>query len=676
MKRCIATLALLFVLLPAAAREVIPLDEGWRFFFRTENGSDNARIVSLPHTWNTDITGGGLFLRTAAIYQRQLHVPQAWRGERLFVKFYGVQSVGTLYVNGRHAGEHRGGATAFVFEITDLVRFGADNDLRMEVSNTWLNDVLPVSAEQNLYGGIYRRAELIRTDRTAVTPDWYGADGVHLCPTAVSDERVEGVADIRLAPPLRSGNCTVSLELTAPDGYRAFHHEVRARLDGRPVSIPFALDDPELWSPDRPALYVVTVRVSEGDSRDSLTLRTGFRSLHATPAGGFELNGQRLPLRGVTLYHDHPLSGGTPHPDDLETDLAFVRELGANAVRSAERPHDSRFYDRCDELGLLAWIELPLTQAPFLGDTGYSDAPRFEENGLRQLREIIAQHVNHPSVAMWGIFSCLRTRGDNPSDYVRSLHGEARRLDPTRPTVACSDQDGEINFITDLIVWRQNVGWEKGSPDDVRIWSAMLRRSWSGLCSGVAYGNEGSVAHQDPALVPEPRTNWLPESRQTRFHESYAKHLVGDSLFWGVWLNNLFDFGAARRPYGINASGLVTFDRRTRKDAFYLYRALWNRDMPTLRIADRRSLRADGTVRQLHVYAQERPLLLVDGDTVAVRPWASCQWLSDSVRLTHPCTLVATAGGLTDSVELRAGSAPTTSVRPDLRQRGGPRQID
>lgn len=676
MKRLTLLALLMLAVAPAAAREVLPLDEGWRFFFRSENDSDRARIVSLPHTWNTDPAGCGPLLRTAATYQRLLHVPEAWRSKRLFVKFYGVQSVGSLYVNGRHAGEHRGGATAFVFEITDMVRFGADNDLRMEVSNAWQNDVLPLSTERNLYGGIYRRAELILTDRTAVTPDWYGADGVAVRPERVSGERVEGRAEIRLAPPLRHGTCTVRLEITAPDGYRAFAHEVRARLDGRPVEIPFAIDDPELWSPERPALYGVTVRVEEGDSRDSLTLRTGFRSLRATPAGGFEINGRRTAFRGVSLYHDHPLSGGTPAAADIESDLAFVRELGANAVRSAEMPHDDLLYDRCDETGVLAWVEMPLVQAPFLGDTGYAAAPRLCENGVRQLRETIAQHINHPSVVMWGLFSCLRSRGDNPAEYIRTLHEEARRLDPSRPTTAVSDQDGELNFVTDLIVWRQNVGWEKGSPDDVRIWREMLRRSWSSLCSGVAYGNEGMTHHQRADLVPEPRTGWLPESRQTRFHESYAKHLASDSLFWGVWIDNLFDFGSARRPYGINASGLVTFDRRTRKDAFYLYRALWNRNEPTLRIADRRRLRADGSRQSLHLYARERPRLVVGGDTVALHEWAPCQWRSDSVRLEFPCTIVATAGGAADTLELRAASGAAVPAPRDPRQKADRRMTD
>lgn len=235
--------------------------------------------------------------------------------------------------------------------------------------------------------------------------------------------------------------------------------------------------------------------------------------------------------------------------------MACIRDLGANAVRSAVMPHAQYFYDLCDERGILVWAEIPFQRAPFLGDMGYFPTPQFEENGLQQLQEIIAQNYNHPSVVMWGIFSLLQAKGDDPSPYIRRLNDAAHRMDPTRPTVACSNQDGSLNFITDLIVWQQEVGWEKGSPDDVAVWRDLLRRNWSHLASGVCYGEPGFPAHQYNAVPPVSRTNWIPEQRQSRFHEAYAKNLEQDSLFWGVWVNNLFDYGSARAPTGSTAQG-------------------------------------------------------------------------------------------------------------------------
>lgn len=664
---------LLLMAATVSARTVYPLDEGWRFFFKHENSSDNARIVTLPHTWSTDaVAGSSVCFQTTGTYQNDFYVPAEWQGKRLFLKFYGVQSVADLFVNGRHAGEHRGGATAFVFEITDRIRYGADNMLRVDVSNTWQNDVLPTSTDMNLYGGIYRRVELIVTDRTAISPLYYGSDGVLVHPTSVSADRVEGEAEIHLLSAAPGGNCTLALEITTPDGYQAFYRSQKARLDGKAVRIPFSFEEPALWSPASPALYRVTATVEHNGQRDTVIVRTGFRDIRITPEGGFRLNGERIPVKGVTLYHDNIAAGGALTEQDYDADLRFVRAIGANAVRSAVMPHDRYFYDRCDSDGLLAWVELPFRRAPFLGDVAYFATPRFEENGRQQLREMIAQLQNHPSVAMWGIFSCLWTRGNDVLPYLRSLNALAHEMDPSRPTVACSNQDGDLNFVTDLIVWQQNVGWERGSTDDVKVWSDLLRKNWSRLRSAVCYGAEGMTGHRSTEALAASRANWLPESRQTRFHEAYARHLDSDSLFWGVWINNLFDFGSARRPYGVNASGLVSFDRREAKDAFYLYKALWNRREPTLHLADKRRHLRTGTTQQFTVYAQELPVLCIDGDTVRMRERGPCQYLSDSVTLDGRHRVEVTASGLSDGMEIIVGNVLKSSRRTGLPRKANP----
>ncbi len=671
MKRHTALLlALLLASVAAPARTVYPLDEGWSFFFRHENSSDNARIVSLPHTWD----GAGAPLRTAATYQRELFVPAEWQGKRLFVKFHGVQHTADLFVNGRHAGEHRGGGTAFVFEITRLVRCGGTNALRMEVSNGWQSDVLPTSSEADLHGGIYRPAELIVTDRTAISPLYLGSDGVLIHPRSVSAERVEGEAEIHLTTPFTGGTCTLALEIAAPDGTPVYARTQRARLDGKPVRMPFAFGRPELWSPESPVRYTVTASVAHENARDTVRVRTGFRDIRVSSDEGFLLNGRRIAVRGVALGHDHPATGGACFAEQYDDDLRFMRELGANAVRSSVMPHEGRFYDLCDSTGMLAWVELPLCRAPFLSDIAYFATQRFEENGRSQLREMIAQLQNHPSVVVWGIFSGLLARGDDVLPYVRSLDAAARTMDPSRPTAACSDQDGAINFVTDLIVWRQNVGWERGTTDDVKVWSDLLRRNWSHLRSAVCYGAQGMPGHRADDAAQTPRANWLPESRQTRFHEAYARTLERDTLFWGIWIDQLFDYGAARRPYGMNASGLVTFDRKVKKDAFYLYKALWNRSEPTLHLTDkRRTLRREAQ-QHFGIYATEQPLLLIDGDTVRVHEWAPCHYLSDTVTLRDGRRRIEVrAGALADGMVLTVASGEAPPKPSGLPRIGDPR---
>lgn len=671
MKRYLITLLLLAACASAPAREIFPMNEGWRFFFQRENSSDNARHVTLPHSWNTDPLAEGYFLETTGNYLNSIYIPAEWIGKRLFVKFYGVQSVADLFVNGHYVGTHRGAGTAFVFEVTDRVRFGADNYLLMTVSNAASNDVLPTSTDMNRYGGIYREAELILTEPTAVSPLYLGTEGVLVRPHTITPERVEAEAEIHLTA--RGANaCTLTLDVTAPDGTPVFTKRQRARIEDKPVTVPIAFENPRLWSPEHPDLYTVTVSLGEDSLSDRVSVRTGFRNIAASTPDGFRINDARIPVRGVTLYHDNALSGGTLTAADLDDDLRQILDLGANAIRSAVMPHPQHLYDRCDEEGVLVWIDAPLHRA-FLSDVAYYPTQRFEQNGLEQLREIVAQHMNHPSVVMWGIFSRLWMRGDDPVAYLRRLNEAAHALDPSRPTVACSDQDGDINFVTDLVVWRQDVGWNRGSTDDVRIWRDQLQQNWSHLRSGVAYGGSGMPGHKSYTAKAAPRSNWMPEERQTAFHEEYACNLQNDSLFWGVWIDNMFDYGSARRPYGINSEGLVTIDRRLHKDAYYLYRALWNRRSPTLHLVDKRHTLRDRERQAFRVYSSAgAPQLVAGTDTLVMKEYAACHYRSDSVSLNGRVEVKVWAGELRDSVTLLVGNVLKPKRTPVLRRTTGP----
>ena len=676
MKRYIATLLLLAACASVQAREVFPLNEGWRFFFKSENSSDNARHVTLPHTWNTDTGACGYFLETTANYQNDMYVPAEWASKRLFVKFYGVQNVADLFVNGYHVGAHRGGSTAFTFEITDKIRFGEDNALLVVVSNNSRDDVLPASTDMNLYGGIYREAELILTGKTAVSPLHLGSEGVLVRQNSVTSALVEGEAEIYLTSAGES-TCMLTLDITAPNGRKVFTKRQKTRLDGRPVVIPFSIANPQLWSPSSPALYRVTASIGEETVTDSVTVRTGFRNIQVTTAGGLTINGERIPVHGVTLYHDNAISGGAVLAQDYDADLQQIRDLGANALRSAVMPHAQYLYDRCDEQGLLVWVDSPLHRSSFLGDVAYFATPQFEQNGIQQLQEIIAQNYNHPSVVMWGIFSRLWMRGDDVTPYLRRLNDTAHAMDRSRPTVACSDQNGGLNFITDLIVWRQDVGWRKGSTDDVAVWRNQLQKNWSNLRSGVCYGGSGFIGHKSYTAQAAPRSNWMPEERQTRFHEEYVKNLQNDSLFWGTWINNMFDYGSARRPYGINGEGLVTIDRRERKDAYYLYRALWNERKPTLHIVDKRRSLRDRNRQAFSVYSSVgAPTLFVGADTVAMTQYAACQYRSDSVEIQGIVQVKAVAGEQCDSVTLRVGNVLKPKRQPVPRRTAGPQQTN
>lgn len=665
--------ALLCGMAALQAREVIPLNEGWRFYYQSENTSDNARTVTLPHSWNTDPMAGQSFLETTGCYLNTLRIPLSWSGQRLFVKFYGAQSVADLFVNGRYVGSHSGGATAFVFEITDHVQFGADNDLLMLVSNSARNDVLPTSTDINRYGGLYRGAELILTAPTAVSPLYLGTEGILIRPKAVSAAHAAGEAEVHLTSLKKEEQLQLTLEIADAKGKTVCTQRQRVRVDGKPVTIPFAIDQPQLWSPAAPNLYTVTVTLAEanGNLCDRTSVRTGFRTIEVTPAEKLTINGDPVAVHGVTLYHDSALSAGTLTEADMEEDLRQIGDLGANALRSAVMPHAQYLYDRCDEQGLLVWIDVPFHRV-FWSDMAYYPTKAFEQNGLQQLSEIVAQYMNHPSVVMWGIFSRMSTRGENPVRYLRELNAAARKLDPSRPTVACSDQDGEVNFITDLVVWRQNVGWFKGTPDDLSVWLNLMRRDWSHLRSAISYGGEGIPGHRALPNRTFSDPNCMPEERQTYFHEEYSRLLQCDSLLWGTWIENLYDYGSTRYAYGVDGKGLVTLDRRTPKDAYYLYRSLWNRKQPTLHLTGKHTQLRSGEEQSFRIYSSAgEPTLIVGADTVAVTEYAACQYQSDTVTLPLGRVVVrASAGELRDSITLRIESAPARKPIPGLLRRG------
>ncbi|MBR5849550.1 MAG: beta-galactosidase [Alistipes sp.] len=656
---CIA----LLVVSTTMAREIYPLNDSWQFFFRSENDSEHARLVSLPHSWNNNPMAGSDFRETTANYLNEIFIPLEWSSKRLFLRFGGAQSVANVFVNGLHVGEHKGGATAFTFEITNQVRVGTNNTIQVVVSNNYRSDVLPVSTDINLYGGLYRGVELIVTDREAISPCYLGTQGVLVYPTEVDETEVRGEVEVRLSLTPQS-DITLRVEWLNSEGKTVFTRSQRVRGAQQHERVPFHFKYPQLWRAEDPHLYTVVVTIEGEGSRDQVKLRTGFRTLTIDKETGWlAINGEVQQLRGVVMHHDNS-SGGTPTRADFDLDLDFVHDLGATAIRSAVMPHDPYLYDCCDEQGLLAWVDLPLHRAPFMGDTAYYSTTLFEQNGVQQLREIIAQNMHHPSIVMWGLFSRLQLRGEEMLAYLKRLNEEAHRLDPTRPTVACSDQDGEINFITDLIAWRQEVGWRRGSAEDLVVWRAQLREHWSHLHSAVSYGGEGFLGMSQLGVQRTKDREWVSERAQARFHEEYCRHLEADSLFWGIWIENLFEYGSARRPYGLNGEGLVSLNRNEKKDAYYLYRALWNQEQPTVHLVNRRYRMRRIDRQAFTVYSSAGdPVLLLHDDTVAMHRYAPCQYRSDTVTLGGNVQVRVSAGGLGDGTLIQIGSV----LRPQQR---------
>lgn len=646
-------------------REVYPLNSDWRFFYADEPTVDRAGYVTLPHTWNNDIFSEGREFRYAsANYVREVYIPADMSGKRLFLRFGGVQSVANLFVNGQHIGEHRGGYTAFTFEITEKVNFDATNLIMVVVSNSNRSDVLPTSTELNPTGGIYREVELLVTERNIVTPLYYSSDGVQVVQQQVDKYQASGVVRVRLSTP-DTEHPVVNLRIVAPDGYEAFYKSVRVAKaeQRRTLDIEYSIPNPQLWSPSEPNLYSVEVCVEHNHRvEDMVVVQTGFRKVSINADNRLCINDEVVEVRGVNMAHDRQGEGMAITRSHMDEDLAAVASLGANALRSLTGPHHPYIYDACDRRGVLVWVDMPFTRAPMaFSDICYYPTEAFRENGFEQLREIIMQNYNHPSVVMWGLFSLVWQRGDDPVGYVKELNDLAHNLDASRLTVGCSNTDGAINFITDLIVLRQNVGWYKGMPEDIKVWCRQLQSNaqWRKLRSGVCYGEEGSVDQQGDEIVRAKRGSLqLPERRQTQMHEIYSHHIAEADIFWGVWLDNLFDYGSSRRAYGLNQSGLIGYDHRQKKDAYYLYRAKWNERATTPHIAEGAWRERSKSLQSVKVYSREEPQVYMNNDTLSVRRHSEGVWVADSVHMCGEVTIRAYApsGIGCDSVQIRVGS--------------------
>ena len=676
MKKYIIAILVFMASLPLAGREVYNINGGWKFFNGRATSSDGAQVVSLPHTWNSDATAGNdFYYRGTGNYLKDIEVPSAWSDRRVFIKGYGANSVATVFVNGRLAGEHRGGYTAFCFEITALLRPGAKNYFRVVVNNSAQLDVLPTAGDMNVYGGLFRDVELIVTGKDVISLTDNASDGVYVKQKKVSWQRVEAEASVRIAGS-RDAHVQAQVAVVSSQGDTVAVNSVRVKMAaGQTVAaaVPFAFDNPRLWNGrEDPHMYRVTVAVMDGKTElDKVTVPAGFRFFSADPAKGFSLNGEAYPLRGVIVHQDRPLVANVLTAGQIEEDMALIVGMGANAVRTEGVAHHPYFYELCDREGILVWSDFPLMGEAYLTDKDFVNTASFRANGLAQATDIVRQQYNHPSVVMWGVFSNVHMRDDDPTAYIRELNAFAKREDPSRLTAASSNSDGEINFITDLVCWDHHFGWREGRPSDINVWKRQFRSNWAQLRSAVSYGGGASIYHQGPARTrPAWDGNWHPEQWQTHLHETYYANLNDDAMFWGVFVSNMFDYGAVGRDWGdnkgVNDMGMVTYDRKDCKDAYYFYKANWNDESPFVYIAERRWNKRPSPLQDIKFYSNlEEAELFVNGFSQGRKEARDGTFVWNGVRLKEGVNLVeARAGDQRDftRVEIHTGAAEQKSL--------------
>lgn len=585
-----------------AQRQDILLNNDWNFRFSHQVQKGTGVRVDLPHTWNAqDALFGKIdYKRGIGNYEKNLFIRPEWKGKRLFIRFEGVNNIADVFINRRHIGEHRGGYGAFIFEITGKVEYGKENSILVRVNNGEQLDIMPLVGDFNFYGGIYRDVHLLITDETCISPLDYASPGVRLIQDSVSHRyaKVRAIVDLSNGS---SGNQEVELNVRLLDGQRVVKEGTKnVNLSGNEVmqqELTFEIDQPHLWNGRQdPFLYQAEVTLfRNGQMVDRVTQPLGLRFYRIDPDKGFFLNGKHLPLQGVCRHQDRSEVGNALRPQHHEEDVALMLEMGVNAVRLAHYPQATYFYDLMDKNGIIVWAEIPFVGPGGYNDKGFVDLPAFRANGKEQLKELIRQHYNHPSICVWGLFNELTELGDNPVEYIKELNVLAHQEDTTRPTTSASNQMGDLNFITDAIAWNRYDGWYGGTPADLGKWLDRMHKDHPKICIAISeYGAGASIYHQQDSLVKTVPTSWWhPENWQTYYHIENWKTISSRPYVWGSFVWNMFDFGAAHRTEGdrpgINDKGLVTFDRKVRKDAFYFYKANWNREEPMLYLTGKRN---------------------------------------------------------------------------------------
>lgn len=611
-----------------AQRSQYLLDKEWKFRFSHQVEKNTPQPISLPHTWNAQdaLVGKIDYKRGIGNYERTLHIRPEWKGKRLFLRFDGVNNVADVFLNGKNIGEHRGGYSAFIFEITDKVNYGADNRLWVRVNNAEQFDVLPLVGDFNFYGGIYRDVTLLVTEPACISPLDHASPGVYLTQKSVSHQEAQVDARILLSSKEVNGEATVRLSVKDGSHVVAESKKTVVLSDGNSeVNLPIVVKQPHLWNGRQdPFCYQAEVTLEQnGRVIDRVAQPLGLRYYRIDPNEGFFLNGKHLTLQGVCRHQDRAEVGNALRRQHHEEDMDLMLEMGVNAIRLAHYQQDEYMYQLADRAGLLVWAEIPFVGPGGYADKGFIDLPALKENGRQQLVELIRQNYNHPSIVCWGLFNELKEEGDNPIPYIRELNQLAHQEDATRPTTSASNQDGSLNFLTDLIAWNRYDGWYGNTPRTLADFLDATHRNHPELRIGISeYGAGASIYHQQDTLKqPAPAGYWHPENWQTYYHIENWKIIHERPFVWGSFVWNMFDFGAAHRHEGdrpgINDKGLVTFDRKVRKDAYYFYKANWNHATPTLHLAGKRNTRRTKALQDFMVFTnQPQAELFVNGISI------------------------------------------------------------
>ena len=620
-------------------RRIIPFNDNWTF---TKPGEQSIP-VTLPHTWNAldGQDGGGDYWRGECVYEKTFAAPERTPEDEVYLEFDGVSASASVTLNGSPAGLHEGGYSRFRFNITQALAAG-ENRLSVKVSNAVCDTVYPQNADFTFYGGIYRAVKLVILPRVHFDMDTYGGCGVRVTPRVLAD----GSADVQVSAGTTGGTVVFALDGETKEGNEAVFH----------------IDRPVLWNGRKnPFLYTLKACLYDGsDLKDEQEVSFGIRSFAIDPDEGFILNGESYPLRGVAMHQDWLGKGNAITEADMEESISHIYEMGATTVRLAHYQHAQHTYDLCDRLGLVVWTEIPYISE-------HLDNAR--ENARQQMRELITQNYNHPSVVVWGLSNEITmARGGQETlvPFHRELNALCHELDDTRlTTMACITSlptDHPLLDVPDVLSYNHYFGWYGGKLEENGPWFDNFHALHPNLPVGVSeYGCENSLWHSSH---PEPGD--YTNEYQMIYHESLIRQLFSRKYLWATHVWNMFDFAADAREEGgtkgRNNKGLVTFDRKKRKDAFYAYQA-WLTDKPMLHLCSREYVNREGDTTEFVVYSNLPEVTLSVNGEVYTKQAADHFFHFSVPQPEGSYTVKATAGDLAEEAQFVHVAEPDPAYR-------------
>ena len=633
-------------------RRITELKDLWTFVKNAgdvrEAAAAEGEAVSLPHTWNAldGQDGGNDYHRGTCWYRRFLEKPEMEPGEKVYLEFDGAAMTADVYLNGEKLAHHEGGYSRFRVDLTE--KFTEEkNELVVAVDNSDNGTVYPQKADFTFYGGLYRMVRLVVVPESHFAMEYHGGDGIKVTPVVTLGEKGKEDACAAVTVEVYTAGGADLVTVTVADETK------KALVTDGYAKVEFDLPRVHLWDGvEDPYLYTARAELESGDE---VSVRFGCRHFAIDPQKGFFLNGRFYPLRGVSRHQDYKGTGNALDRTHHERDMEIIREMGANTIRLAHYQHAQEFYDLCDEKGIFVWAEIPYITMHMSGG---------RDNTISQMRELVIQNYNHPSIICWGLSNEI-TAASVVNEELLENHRELNRLchelDQTRKTVMANvfmlEKESPLLEIPDINSYNLYFGWYVGEMIQTDEFFDEYHSAYPDRCIGFSeYGADANPAYHSS----QPDRGDYTEEYQCLYHEHMLRMIEERPWLWATHVWNMFDFAADGRDeggkHGENQKGLVTIDRALKKDAFYLYKAYWSGDA-FVHLCGRRYVDRAEDVTKIKVYSNQPSVTLyVDGKLVEEQKGSRIFCFEVPISGVHQIT--AQAGAYKDEITVRRTAEP------------------